>query len=76
MEYTVNKDLTEFEFWNQAKQHNFTYNELKQLDNIIEDLYSDTIPTETQINDLFWFEEEMLCEWLGIDFEEDYLNRD
>jgi hypothetical protein len=31
--------------------------------------------TETEINDMFWFEEEFLCECLGIDFEEDYLNR-
>jgi hypothetical protein len=76
MEYTVNKDLTEFEFWSGAKEHNFTYSELKELTYVVEELYSDTLPTETEINDLFWFEEETLCEWLGMDFEEEYLNRD
>ena len=25
---------------------------------------------QTDINDLFWFEEEFLCELLGIDFDE------
>jgi len=37
--------------------------------------YKFTSATETDINDLFWFENEMLCEWLGIDYEEDYLAR-
>lgn len=74
MEYTVNLDLTEFKFWSGAKQHSFTYNELKELEYIFEDLYFDKTPTETEINDLFWFEEEYLCECLGLDFEK-YLNR-
>jgi len=40
----------------------------------LEDLYHEKPPTETDINDLFWFESELLCEWLGIDFNE-YENR-
>jgi len=74
MEYTKQLNLTEFKFWSGAKQHEFTYNELKQLEYIIEDLFHEKPPTETDINDLFWFEEEFLCNSIGINFNE-YLNR-
>ncbi len=74
MKYTKDLNLTSFKFWSGAKQHEFTYNELKQLEYILEDLYHEKPPTETEINDLFWFETELLCEWLGIDFNE-YENR-
>ena len=74
MEYTKQLNLTEFDFWNGAKQHEFTYNELKELEYIIEDLFNEKPPTETEINDLFWFEEEILCSFIGLNFNE-YLNR-
>jgi hypothetical protein len=32
------------------------------------------IKAASYMNDLFWFEDELLCEWLGIDFSE-YENR-
>jgi len=74
MNYTKELNLVNFEFWSGAKQHKFTRNELKHLEFTLEDLYHEKPPTETEINDLFWFEEEILCEWLGIDYKE-YLNR-
>ena len=67
--------LTRFKFWSGAKEHYFTYSELEQLEGVIEDLFCEEPPTDTQINDLFWFEEEFLCDWIGVDFEDDYLNR-
>ena len=73
MKITSNNSLTEFDFWSGAKDHEFTYSELREFDDILEDLFPDGA-TETQINDLFWFEEEYLCECLGIDYNE-YLNR-
>ena len=75
MKVSVSVTLTAFKFWSGAKQHSFTYSELKHLENCIEDLFCNETPTETQINDLFWFEEEILCECIGLDYEE-YLNRD
>ena len=75
MRILSNTRLTDFEFWSGAKDHKFTYIELGQLEGVIEDLFYEEPPTETQINDLFWFEEEFLCEWIGVDFKEDYLNR-
>ena len=74
MEYTKQLNLTEFNFWSGAKQHEFTYNELKELEYTIEELFYEKPPTETEINDLFWFEEEILCSFIGINFNE-YLNR-
>ncbi len=67
-------DLTNFEFWSGATEHSFTYSELKELEYHIEELFFDGA-SETQINDLFWFEENFLCGLIGIDYENDYLER-
>lgn len=67
-------NLTSFDFWSGAKNHEFTRSELEQIENSLEDLYPDGME-ETEVNDLFWFEEEFLCELIGVDYEEDYLNR-
>ena len=67
-------DLTSFEFWSGAKDHKFTYSELDEIQDYLEELYPDGL-SETQVNDIFWFEEEELCNWIGIDFNDDYLNR-
>ncbi len=75
MLYTKKLDLPAFEFWSGALDNQFTYNELKKLESISDDIFYDTIPTETDINDLFWFEDERLCELLDISYKE-YLDRD
>ena len=73
MKYTKELNLSQFEFWSGAKDFadQLTYKELDQLEHCIADLYTDP-PSETEINDLFWFEDEMLCEWLGLDPDEVY----
>ena len=54
----------------------FTDEELDSLESILEtEIYPDGIG-ETELNDLFWFEDEYLCELLGIDFENDFLKRE
>ena len=73
MKITSELNLTNFEFWSGAKQHKFTYNELKELEYILEELYPEGC-TETHINDLFYFEDETLCDWIGLNYDE-YLNR-
>ena len=73
MRITKELNLTNFEFWSGAENHKFSYNELKDLEFHFDELYSDGME-ETQINDIFWFEEEFLCGLLGIDFDE-YLER-
>ena len=74
MKITSELNLTNFEFWSGAKDHKFTYNELKEIESQLKDLYPDGM-TETQVNDLFWFENETLCDWIGLDYEADYLER-
>ena len=73
MKVSKELNLREFEFWSGAVDFadRLTDKELDQLEHCIEDLYLDGA-TETEINDLFWFEDEMLCEWLGIDPDEVY----
>lgn len=65
--------LSQFEFWSGAKAFadQLTYKELDQLEHCIEELYPDGA-SETEINDLFWFEEETLCNWIGLDSDEVY----
>lgn len=74
MKITTELDLVNFGFWSGAKDNEFTRDELGQLESVIEDLFHEETPTETQINDLFWFEEKALCEWIGLDYDE-YLER-
>tara|TARA_R110002153_G_scaffold99897_1_gene235695 strand:- start:2 stop:226 length:225 start_codon:yes stop_codon:yes gene_type:complete len=74
MIYTKDLSLTNFNFWSGAKQHNFKYSELEYLEDCISNLYPTTAPSETDINDLFWFEQEFLCDCIGVNFNE-YLKR-
>jgi len=73
MKITSELNLLNFEFWSGAKQHNFTYSELKEIQYLLEDIYPDGI-TETEINDLFWFDEELLCDLISLSYGK-YLNR-
>ena len=67
-------ELKNFEFWGGAVANAkaFTDEEMDILESILDDFSSDDGHdiSETQLNDIFWFEPETLCEWLGIDFEE------
>lgn len=70
MEIKCEISLVSFEFWAGAvsSRNRFSYDELEELEGMIEDCCEDI--TDTWLNDLFWFEPECLCEWLGIDFDE------
>lgn len=65
--------ISEFTAWSGATD---TQNRIieegkeKEFDAYIEDLYPDGI-NETTLNDLLWFEEEMIFEALGIEEEEE-----
>ena len=64
--------LNNFEFWSGGKDRAkyLTWQELDTIEAILEDLYPEGVD-ETTINDLFWFEEDTIAEWLGYaDFEE------
>lgn len=73
MEYKVEKPLKDFNFWSGGKDRasKLTDEQLDQCESLIEELFYGDIPTETQINDLFWFDfEETICPYLGIELDE------
>lgn len=72
MTITYELDLSSFKAWSGAKD---TLDRIQregkcaELENILEELYPDGM-TETQLNDLLWFDSESVYEWLGIRSEE------
>ena len=70
MKIITETDLTTFKFWSGAKDFSelLTYTELKEITEQLEDLYPDGL-TDTQINDLFWFDRDFICELIGLDTE-------
>ena len=63
--------LTQFEFWAGGKDtvEELTDSELEQIEQILEEIYPEGM-SEFEINDLFWFERDLIAEWL------DYKNFD
>ena len=72
MTITYELDLNNFQAWSGAKD---TLERIQRegkcslLEQILEDTYPDGM-TETELNDLLWFEPETVYEWLGIRSEE------
>lgn len=65
--------LENFDAWSGAKETRETilkHNKGDDFDSLIEDLYPDGL-SETQLNDLLWFEEDWLFEQLGINSNEE-----
>ena len=73
MKITSEMSLKNFKAWSGAKD---TLSKLIELDKcdelefILDDLYPDGL-TETQLNDILWFEDEWIYETLGIETEEE-----
>ena len=64
--------MTEFEFWAGGKDtvEELTDSELEQIEQILEEIYPEGM-SEFEVNDLFWFERDLIAEWLGYeDFDE------
>ena len=61
-------NLRDFEFWSGAKSNaeTLTDEQLDMVESILEDAFPDGMD-ETQINDIFWFDFDTICEWLGIE---------
>lgn len=70
MKIYTEQSLSNFEFWSGAKNNaeRLTDEQLDEVDAMLEDSYPNGM-AETTINDLFWFDFETICEWLGIDPE-------
>lgn len=73
MKYIVEESLTNFRFWAGAKDRAamLTYDELEQVGDYLEQLGGEEPLTDTQVNDLFWFEFDFVVrEILGYEYDE------
>lgn len=64
MQYTVDFDIRKFDFWSGARERYEEYEKqgrLDELEQMIEDAFCgcDELPTDTEINDFVWFDEEV-----------------
>lgn len=72
MTITYELDLNRFKAWSGAKEtleRIQREGKCEELENVLEELYPDGM-TETELNDLLWFDSESVYEWLGIRSEE------
>lgn len=71
MEWIVEDSLTNFNFWSGAADNAklLEYSELKELDEALPSYFDGRTPTETEINDLFWFDFDTVCSLIGLKYE-------
>ena len=76
MKIYTEKSLKNFEFWSGAEDtvKYLTLDELDIIEDCLEECYPDGID-ETELNDIFWFEDDMIAEWLGYNNFEEIMNR-
>ena len=71
--YNDNLSLRNFDAWSGAvdtKETSIDAGKEKEFDFLIDELYPDGL-TDTQLNDILWFEEDWLFEMLGIEIDEE-----
>lgn len=71
MKYLVERDLRHFDFWSGAKDNakEFTWHELDMIEEQLEQDFDNL--TETQINDMMWFEPEFLASLIGLEWDKE-----
>lgn len=76
---TIKKEvnLWEFEFWAGAKQLTdyLTVDELDIIEQELVAIYEPCSLDETDINDLFWFESDFICQIIGYNNYENFYNK-
>lgn len=67
MKYLVEDSLHNFDFWSGAKNRVklLEQSDLDTIESQLEDIFCDRVPTDTEINNLFWFEENLIAGMLG-----------
>lgn len=74
MRYSKEFDVNEFDFWGGAKDTIKIIKEHKmmgQLQDMLEEIFADKIPTATEINDTVWFDSNEIFSTLGINESND-----
>ena len=69
--------LSEFDFWAGAKDtaKYLTEEELEQIEQILEEICPEGM-SEFEVNNLFWFEHELIAKWLGYEDFDEIMARD
>ena len=71
--YNDNMNIRDFESWSGAKETQaaiIAADKEDEFDSLIEELYPDGL-SDTQLNDILWFEEDWIFENLGMPEEEE-----
>ena len=77
MKYQVDESIYNFPFWSGAKDTiaELTVSEMNSLEQLIEDIFCDELPTDTEINDFVWFDRDTIARHLGYDDFEELMHR-
>ena len=69
--------LRNFEFWGGAKDRvkYLSDEQLDTIENMLEELYPEGM-SETEVNDLFWFDEDTIAKWLGYENFDEIMSDD
>lgn len=72
MKILTEQSLTEFTFWSSAKTNaqKLSDAELYKVEAVLKELFPEGID-ETQLNDIFWFDFDMVLSWLGYPTDEE-----
>ena len=64
--------LSAFQFWSGGKDNAsmLDYDELDEVGYMLDDIYSEGVE-DVFINDLFWFDFAVVCDWLGYIYDEE-----
>lgn len=83
MEYKVESDLWDFQAWSGGADTLDTLkekNDTEDVESLIEEIFSGSVPSDTEINDFLWFERDAIAEHLGYKdweaYEEGWSNSD
>lgn len=71
------ENLRSLEFWSGAADtvKYLTDDEMDTIETRLEDIYPDGIG-ETELNDLFWFDDDTIAEWIGYESFEQIMERE
>lgn len=72
MKYTTEISMRNFNAWSGGKDTLETiieHDKIEDLEYMLEELFYDKTPTEAEINDFLWFDDEFIFKSLGIEIE-------
>ena len=77
MRYQIEDNIHNFPFWSGAKDTiaELTMDEMNSLEALIEEMFYDELPTDTEINDFVWFERDAIAQHLGYDDFDELMHR-